>query len=57
MKKKDEEKRMETEHQKLGNRMIASADGGAGLKHKIAKSTPWRRWVQMVKEEEEDAKP
>ena len=31
MKKKDEEKRTEVEHQKLVSRMIASADGGTGL--------------------------
>ena len=34
MKKKDEEKRMERERQKLVSRMLARADGGAGLLHK-----------------------
>ena len=32
--KKDEEKRMEVEHQKLVSRMIRSAGGGPGLSHK-----------------------
>ena len=48
MKKKDEEKRRLEEHQKLVSRMIASADGGAGLLHKITKPTAWRRGVQVL---------
>ena len=31
--KKDKKKRSEEEHQKLDSRMIASAEGGAGLLH------------------------
>ena len=47
MKKNDEGKRMEVDHQKLVSRMIRSAQGGT-----------WRgRGVQILKEEEEDAKP
>ena len=42
VKKKDEEKKMETEHQKLVNRMVASADGGAGLLHTVTKPTAWK---------------
>ena len=55
MKKKDEEKRIEAEHQKLVSRMIASADGGASLLHKITKPITWREKMQILKEEEEDA--
>ena len=38
-KQKDEEKRMEVEHQKLVRRMIKCADGGAGFLHKITQPT------------------
>ena len=47
---------METKHQKLVSRMTASADGGTGLLHKITKPRAWREGVQIVKEEEKDAK-
>ena len=57
MKKKDEEKRMELEHQKLVSSMIKSAEGGTGLLHNITKPTAGRGGVQILKEEEEDAKP
>ena len=36
--------------------MIKSADGSARLLHKITKPTAWRG-VQILKKEEEDAKP
>ena len=39
MEEKDEEKRMEVEHQKLVSRMIASADGGTGFLHRITEPT------------------
>ena len=55
LKKKDEEKRMKLEHPKLVGNMINSAAGGTGLLHKITKPTAGR--VQILKEEEEDAKP
>ena len=42
MKNRYEEKRKEEEHHKLVGRMIASAEGGAGLLHKITKPTAWR---------------
>ena len=42
VKKKDEEKRMEVEHQKTVSRMIDGSQGGAGLLHKITEPTAWR---------------
>ena len=36
--------------------MIKSAEGSAGLLHKIAKPTMWRGGVQILKREEEDAR-
>ena len=57
MKKKDEAKKMEVEHRTLVSRMIKSADGSAGLLHKITMPTTWRGGVQVLKKEEEDAKP
>ena len=39
------------------SRMINSADGGSGLLHNITKPTAWREGTQILKEEEEDAKP
>ena len=56
--KKDEEKRMEVEHQQLASRMIRSVEGGTGLLHKIIRPTAWRGEVQNMRgEEEEDANP
>ena len=37
--------------------MIKSADGGPGLLHKITRPTAWRGGAQILREEEEDAKP
>ena len=56
MKKKDEERRMDVEHQKLASRMIRSAEARTGL-HKITKATAWRGGVQIPHEEEEDVEP
>ena len=42
-------------HQLKVNQMIKSADGSAGLLHKITKPTAWRG-VQILKKEEEDAR-
>ena len=36
--------------------MIKSAEGSAGLLHKIQKTTMWRGGVQILKKEEEDAR-
>ena len=46
---------MEEEHQKKVSNMIKSADGSAGLWHKITKPMAWRGG--MLKKEEEDGKP
>ena len=56
LKKMDEEKLMEVEHQKLVCRMIRDAEGGTGLFHKITKSAAWRGGVSILEEEQEDAK-
>ena len=37
--------------------MIKSAEGSAGLLHKIAKPTAWRGEAQILKREEEDVRP
>ena len=47
----------EVEILKMVSRMINSAEGGTGLLHSITKPTVWRGGVQMLMEEEEDAKP
>ena len=57
MKKKDEVKKMEEEHQKKVSHVTTSADGSAGLLHRITKPTAWRGGVQRLKKEEEDARP
>ena len=56
MKKKDEKENMEEMHQRKAEKMIKSAEGSAGLLHKITKPTVWRGGVQILKEEEEDAR-
>ena len=57
IKKKDEEKTHEEEQQKLASRMIASAEGGAGLLHKVTKPTVWREGLQILNGKEEDIRP
>ena len=42
MKKKDEKGKMEEMHQHKVAKMIESAEGSAGLLHKISKPTAWR---------------
>ena len=42
MKKKDEKGKMEEIHQHKVAKMIESAEGSAGLLHKISKPTAWR---------------
>ena len=37
-------------------RMITNAEGGTGLLHRITTPTAWSRGVQIMEEEEEDAK-
>ena len=55
-KKKDENEKMEVMHQRKVEKMIKSAEGSAGLLHKITKPTIWRGGVQILKKEEEDAR-
>ena len=43
MKKKDEKKTMEEMHQHKVDQMIKSAEGRAGLLHRLKKPTPWRK--------------
>ena len=56
MKKEDEKEKMEVVHQRKVEKMIKSAEGSAGLLHKITKPTMWRGLVQILEKEEEDAK-
>ena len=44
VKKKDEKEKMEEMHQHKVAQMIKSAEGSAGLLHKITKPTPW--WAE-----------
>ena len=48
VKKKDERKKMEELHQQRVSRMIKSAEGSAGLLHKITKPAAWRGGAQVV---------
>ena len=56
MKKKDEKEKMEEMHWHKVAQMTKSAEGSAGVLHKIAKTTPWRREAQILEKEEEDAR-
>ena len=56
MKKEDEKRKMEELHQQRVNQMIKSAEGSAGLLHKLTKPTAWRGGAQILKKEEEDAR-
>ena len=53
MKKKDEKGKMERMHQRKVEKMIKSAEGRAGLLHKITKPTMRRRGGQILKKEED----
>ena len=57
VKKKDEEKRKDEEHQKLFSRMVASAQRGADLMHKITRPTAWKRGMQVLEELEDSVQP
>ena len=48
--------KMEEMHQRMVEKMIKSAEGSAGLIRKITKPTMWRGGVQILKNEEEDAR-
>ena len=56
MKKEDEKEKLEQLHHHKVKQMIKSAEGSAGLLHKITKDTAWRGGAQILKKEEEDAK-
>ena len=47
---------MEEMHQRKVEKVVKSAEGSVGLLHKITKPTMWRRGVQILKEEEEEAR-
>ena len=49
MKKEDEKEKMEERHQQKVTQMIKSAEGSAGLLHKITKPTAWRGGAQILK--------
>ena len=53
MKKKDEKENMEEIHQHKVAQMIKSAEGSAGLLHKISKPAPWRGGAQILKKKED----
>ena len=58
MKKKDGERRMDVEHQKLASRMIRSAEGGTGFYYCTrSRKQLWRGGVQIPRVEEEDVEP
>ena len=56
MKKRDEKGKVEELYQHKVAQMIKSAEGSAGLLHKITKPTAWRGETQILKKEEEDAR-
>ena len=56
MKKKDEKENMEEMHQKKVEQMIKSAEGSAGLLHKVTRPTPWSGGAQILEKGEEDAR-
>ena len=47
---------MEDIHQQKMEQMIKSAEGSAGLLHRITKPTPWRGGARILEKEEEDAR-
>ena len=44
---------MEEMHERKVEKMIESAEGSAGLLHKITKPTMWRGGVQILKKEDD----
>ena len=43
-------------HQRKVEKMIKSAEGSAGLLHKIPEPTMWREGAHILEKEEEDAR-
>ena len=56
MKKKDEKDKMEEMHHHKVAQMIESAEGSAGLLHKILMLATWRGGAQILVNEEKDAR-
>ena len=56
MKKEDEKQKKVEMHQQQVTQMIKSAEGSAGLLHKITKPTAWRGRAPILKNEEEYAR-
>ena len=56
MKKKDEKEKMKEMQQHKVAQMIKSAEGSAGLLHKISQPTAWRGGTQILVNEEEYAR-
>ena len=50
--KKDEKEKMEEMHQEKVEQMIKSAEGSAGLLHKITRPTPWSGGAQILERKE-----
>ena len=55
MKRKDDKGNSRRLHRRIVEKMIKSAEGSAGLLHKITKPTKGERGVQILEKEEEDA--
>ena len=51
MKRECEQKKAEEVHQQKVSQMIKSAEGDAGLLHKITKPTAWRGGAQILEKE------
>ena len=49
MEKGNEKRKMEDMHRQSVNQMIKSAEGSAGLLHKLMKATAWRGGAQILK--------
>ena len=56
MKKGRDRRKMEELQQQKVSQMIKSAEGSAGLLHKITRPAAWRGGAQILKKEEEDAR-
>ena len=52
MKKEEEKRKMEDMHQQRVNQMIKSAEGSAGLLHKITEPATWKGGAHILKTEE-----
>ena len=56
MKKEDEKRKMKDMLEQRVNQVIKSAEGSAGLLHKITKPMAWSGGAQILKKAEEDAR-